>query len=216
MVMAQKERSVAQKVTFLRHGRSLADDEKKFEGRYDSPLTNVGKAQAARLRDLWAEDRERVYERIVASPLSRAFETAHIIAGPHGPVVEDEPLWLENDGGALAGLTYEEGNRRYPIPAFVGYYQKPAGGTGESVAELHGRASLALAKLMNVEFSNTLVVAHGGILQAAIRNALGIPLPSGAGGVGFWFRDLSYLDVAYERTSDRWTVLSFQHLPEQQ
>ncbi len=27
----------------LRHGRSLADDENKFEGRYDSPLTEIGK-----------------------------------------------------------------------------------------------------------------------------------------------------------------------------
>ena len=34
------------KYVFLRHGRSLADDEYKHEGRYDSPLTDIGKQQA--------------------------------------------------------------------------------------------------------------------------------------------------------------------------
>jgi 2,3-bisphosphoglycerate-dependent phosphoglycerate mutase len=32
-------------ITFLRHGRSRADDEEVHEGRYDSPLTNVGRSQ---------------------------------------------------------------------------------------------------------------------------------------------------------------------------
>lgn len=31
------------RITFLRHGRSLADYENKFEGRYDSPLTEKTK-----------------------------------------------------------------------------------------------------------------------------------------------------------------------------
>ena len=35
-------------IIFLRHGRSKADDERKHEGRYDSPLTEVGKEQAKR------------------------------------------------------------------------------------------------------------------------------------------------------------------------
>jgi 2,3-bisphosphoglycerate-dependent phosphoglycerate mutase len=30
---------------FLRHGRSRADDEGVYEGRYDSPLSGVGQTQ---------------------------------------------------------------------------------------------------------------------------------------------------------------------------
>jgi len=32
-------------ITFMRHGRSRADDENVHEGRYDSPLTEIGRAQ---------------------------------------------------------------------------------------------------------------------------------------------------------------------------
>ena len=34
------------KLVFLRHGRSQADDEERYEGRYDSPLTDIGIEQA--------------------------------------------------------------------------------------------------------------------------------------------------------------------------
>jgi 2,3-bisphosphoglycerate-dependent phosphoglycerate mutase len=33
-------------ITFMRHGRSRAEDEEVHEGRYDSPLTDIGRAQA--------------------------------------------------------------------------------------------------------------------------------------------------------------------------
>lgn len=36
-------------LTLLRHGRSRADDEDVHEGRYNSPLTDVGRAQAQAL-----------------------------------------------------------------------------------------------------------------------------------------------------------------------
>lgn len=34
------------RICLLRHGRSLADDERKIEGRHDSPLTKTGRRQA--------------------------------------------------------------------------------------------------------------------------------------------------------------------------
>ena len=41
------------KITFMRHGRSRADDEEVQEGRYDSPLTEAGRDQArARAEEL--------------------------------------------------------------------------------------------------------------------------------------------------------------------
>ena len=36
-------------ITLMRHGRSRADDEMVHEGRYDAPLTDIGRAQV-RLR----------------------------------------------------------------------------------------------------------------------------------------------------------------------
>ncbi|HSO12621.1 MAG TPA: phosphoglycerate mutase family protein [Anaerolineales bacterium] len=39
----------------MRHGRSRADDEGVHEGRYDSPLTEIGRSQVERLGILWKD-----------------------------------------------------------------------------------------------------------------------------------------------------------------
>lgn len=43
----------AQQINLVRHGRSRADDEMVHEGRYASPLTNVGKAQVHSRAEEW-------------------------------------------------------------------------------------------------------------------------------------------------------------------
>ena len=65
-------------ITFLRHGRSRADDEKVNEGRYDSPLTDIGRTQAqTRAHEFLSRDIH--FDLIVSSTLQRAHETAKII-----------------------------------------------------------------------------------------------------------------------------------------
>ena len=61
-------------ITLVRHGRSRADDEVVHEGRYDSPLTGVGCAEAEKAgKDLLARGfRCKV---IIACPLQRAQST---------------------------------------------------------------------------------------------------------------------------------------------
>lgn len=66
-------------LVLLRHGRSRADDEGVHEGRYDSPLTEVGRDQATRLAQRWREQSVQ-FDRVVCSSLVRARETAEIVA----------------------------------------------------------------------------------------------------------------------------------------
>ena len=66
-------------LVLLRHGRSRADDERVHEGRYDSPLTDVGRDQARRLAQHWRETGAQ-FDRVVCSSLVRARETAEIVA----------------------------------------------------------------------------------------------------------------------------------------
>ena len=199
-------------VTFLRHGRSLADDEKRFEGRYDAPLTANGQQQAQQLASCWDGDRERRYDRIVCSTLQRASETARIIGERLGVQVDEDELWMERDAGKLSGLTFEEGNKKYPFPKFVGQYDRLFEGTGESSAIIYGRALQGIDKIVNLGLENVLVVAHGSILQFAIRAALGLPVPIGKTAVNFKFGDLSYLDASYDPRTGAWTVLELSHL----
>ena len=160
------------RLVLLRHGRSRADDEQVHEGRYDSPLTEVGREQARATARHWSEAGRR-FDRIVASSLVRARETAEIIGAVLGLEVAIEPRWMEHDNGPLAGLPFAEAERRFPTPAFRSRWAPLTPDGGESVEGLHRRAGEALEALRVGPGEHVLVVAHGGILNAALRVLLG-------------------------------------------
>ena len=195
-------------IILLRHGRSLADDEKKFEGRYDSPLTDVGREQAQIRAQLWRAE-GKSFDRVIASSLKRANETADIVGKMlNAPVVIDED-WMEMDNGDLAGLTYEEGKAKYPMASFINPFSRIVD-TGESAYQLHGRAMIATENLMQNGDGSYLVVAHGGILNAAIKVILGIPLAINRSGTHFALRDLGFIELWYDPGIHRWTVVRFE------
>lgn len=94
-------------IIFLRHGRSRADDEGRHEGRYDSPLTDTGREQVRR-RGMDFKSEGITFDKIIASSLSRALETAHILGSILDSKVEKDDDWMEIDNGQLAGRTFEE------------------------------------------------------------------------------------------------------------
>lgn len=195
-------------VMFLRHGRSRADDEGVHEGRYDSPLTEVGRGQAERRgQDLLA--RGFGYRLIITSPLQRAQETALILAKHLSVPVEIDMDWVEGDNGLLAGLPFNEAAIRFPRPTFRNPYE-PLGETGESEWGLFGRAGRAVEKIVQRGPGQYLVVAHGGILHAALRAIFGVA-PSGNNlGILFRFRDLGYMRLTYAPKEHRWILEEFQ------
>lgn len=203
-------------ITFLRHGRSLADDEEKYEGRYDSPLTAVGEAQACERGECWRQAGV-CFDRVICSPLRRTRATAEIVAACLAPAgglpVEVDPDWMEMDNGPLAGLTRAEGDARFPRPAFRGPYE-PLAGAGESEIQLHARAARAVEKVVRLGPGRTLVVAHGGILNAALRVIAGAQHPVNGSGIWFAFNDLGYASFRYNPARHIWTLLEFARSPE--
>lgn len=195
-------------ISLLRHGRTLADDENRFEGPFDAPLTAVGVEQARKLAERWEADKTRRYDRIISSPLIRAATTARIIGEAIGATVTEDPRWKEWDTGRIAGLPKDEAARLYPLPAFVGPYDRLGGGVAESSVELHARAARAVQALLDLPAGRYLVVAHGCILNAALRSILGIPVPVNESGAFFRFDDTGHMDLRYERRAHRWTVMA--------
>lgn len=193
-------------ITFLRHGRSMADDEMKYEGRYDSPLTEVGREQATQRGLGWRAAGVR-FDRIIFSPLKRAHETASIIGAILGIPFEADPDWMEFDNRPLAGLTYEEGEKLYPTPSFRNPYE-PFQGIGESDWEVYCRAARAVEKIVRGGISRTLVVAHGGILNMAIRTIVGATPPVNRTGIWFAFADTGYAQTVYDPNKHRWGLLA--------
>lgn len=194
-------------LTLLRHGRSRADDEGVHEGRYDSPLTERGRLQITRRAEGWKTAGVQ-FDRILASTLVRAHESAGIVGAILGAPVETDPDWMELDNGPLAGLTFEEANRRYPRPAFRNPYE-PLHGSGESETEFHTRAARAVEKIVRRGPGRWLVVAHGGILNAALRAITGAPVPLNRSGLWFHFGDAGYVRLSYNPLQHVWALLEF-------
>lgn len=191
-------------IVFMRHARSLADDEGKFEGRYDSPLTNVGREQVLQRAEGWLRDGEH-FDRVIASPLVRAHEAGRIIAETLGVPLELDPDWMEMNNGVLAGLTFEEGDERYPMPAFRNPYE-PMALTGESEYRLHSRAAQAVERVVLRGPGKYLVVAHGGILNAAFRMIMGAPVPINYAGIWFSLADTGYARFQYNPARHHWSM----------
>ncbi|WP_157448818.1 histidine phosphatase family protein [Deinococcus peraridilitoris] len=193
-------------ITFLRHGRSRADDEGVHEGRYDSPLTNVGREQAQLLARYWQTNPPN-FDQVVCSPLQRALETARIL----GTALALEPRidsdWMEFDNGPLAGLTREEALARYPIPAARGRFDALTADGGESEASFHRRASSALERVVQGGGEHVLVVAHGGILNAALHEL------TRNDRVRFAFGDTGFTTVAYHPPTESLRVLGVNQQP---
>ncbi len=65
-------------IIFLRHGESVGNAERRWQGQADYPLTDMGREQAQALADRWVAE-NKSFDYILASPLKRAKETADII-----------------------------------------------------------------------------------------------------------------------------------------
>lgn len=194
-------------ITFMRHGYSRADDEMVHEGRYDSPLTDRGRAQVRTRADAWKGDGV-TFDAIIASTLVRASETAQIVGETLGVPVEFDPIWMERDNGPLAGLPFDEAKERFNQPKYRNPYQPFVvnANEGEGDWNLYTRAALAVQSIIRRGPGSYMVVAHGGVLSGAMHSIVGI-VPSGKGtNVSFEFGDTGYVETTYDPDEAKWTI----------
>jgi probable phosphoglycerate mutase len=159
-------------ILLARHGETDWNRENRFQGHADPPLNETGRAQAAQLATaLAAEPLAAVY----SSPLRRAFETAQILAAPHGLVPVPVDALREVDVGSWEGLTRAEIEERFP-EQFARWRGYEAGWEdGESYEEMSRRVIAGLLELATAhEGERILAVSHGGPVRAAYALADGI------------------------------------------
>lgn len=189
-------------ITFLRHGESVGNEGGIYQGQSDFPLNQTGIAQAEALAQYWVAEGKR-FDRIITSPLSRARQTAEIIARELMVPLEEDPAWMERNNGKLAGLRLEEAAQRSPRPAFIHPYM-PIGETGESQWELYVRGAQAVLNLIKRPTGRYLIVAHGGILNMVMYAILGIPPQANFHGPRFRFRNTAFASLTYNPSNHIW------------
>jgi probable phosphoglycerate mutase len=160
----------------VRHGRTAWNEEGRFQGRSDIPLSPAGRADARasgqRLAaHLSGEGRTPRPVRFYSSPLLRCRETAGILAEALGPVVAeivvDERL-AEAGFGRWEGLTTHEVKARFPEERRARKADRwsfaPPG--GESYAEIAARMKFFIDALPGDHLA--VVVTHSGNLRVIL------------------------------------------------
>jgi len=158
------------RVAFARHGEATWTGH-RYAGRSDIPLTDAGRAGAARLaREIAASgllaDPASV---IVSSPLGRALDTASAVASAVERPVRVDPRWQEVDFGALEGLTFDEASRDWPeaIARVLAGELAIDWPRGETWAGLCARVGEAWEAAISPGVP-VLVVSHGFAIRAAL------------------------------------------------
>ncbi len=151
-------------LTLLRHGESEGNATDIIQGQSDFPLTPKGVQQArtlaARWQTLQASIDGPLFETVIASPLTRARQTAEIIAGGLNLPVELDAIWIERGFGNLDGMLLADILELDPPVDFHHPY-KPPGEGGESSVDLFLRASQALRGVLQRPAGRYLIVPTG-------------------------------------------------------
>lgn len=195
-------------ITFIRHGESTGNAGGIHQGQADFPLSEKGREQARALAARFAAE-GAVYDLIVASPLSRALETAQILAQALNIPLETNPLWMERHGGKLQGLPFDAPDAQALNTPFFHPYMH-VGQTGESELELLSRAALAVQSLLDRGPGRYLVVSHGALLNRAMFAIMGIAVQPNFQGFAFGFGNTAFVTLHYRPEVHKWRLLHFE------
>jgi alpha-ribazole phosphatase len=164
------------KLCLIRHGQTDWNLEGRYQGQSDVPLNETGRAQACALAGKLAG---HSFDAVYASDLSRARETAEIVAAALHMPVRLETRLREINQGEWEGQLVDDIKARYADlwqqrsadPASIRPPQ------GETVGEVAARVSAALEEISRAHpQGSVLVVSHGLSLATVLCKARGIPV----------------------------------------
>lgn len=197
----------------VRHGETDWNAARRIQGSTDIPLNDTGRAQARAtatdLAERMAEQYGGVRPIVVSSDLSRAHETAQIIAAELGTdVAHAYPQLRERSYGVAEGLTVDEYRARF------GEFNRDNVPEAESDDALRIRAVDALRRIArDVRRSHApadvpvIAVSHGAFIAQLIRHASAGQFPL----AGERLANASTHAFRVER--DRLSVLSYMAVP---
>jgi alpha-ribazole phosphatase len=154
------------RILLVRHAEPEDDARGRCYGRLDIGLSDSGLTRARQLSDLACDV-------VYSSPRRRARETASVLGDP----VLDERL-QQLDFGELEGRLYDDIAREQP-ELYRRWMEEPTRVRfpgGEGFEDLRARTSSALADIRaRHPRAQVAVVTHGGVVRAALAEALGLP-----------------------------------------
>jgi broad specificity phosphatase PhoE/thiamine kinase-like enzyme len=203
---------LTQNFLFVRHGETVGNQERIAHGQTESPLNDRGIRQAQATADMlrgW----QTSYQRVYASPLSRAHHTAEHIAEALGIPLDLHDDLVEGFLGDWEGITYEELDE-------VGFAKHSIrdddfrGHNGESPNQLADRMARMLEDVRaRHPDENIIFVSHG----AAIAHLLARLMDTTpAFGHQYLMHNSAVTEVTFHDDTPELSTLNFhEHLPEE-
>ena len=145
-------------IYIIRHGQTALNKKKALQGRSNTPLNETGEEQA-RAVGKWFREHEITFTQIYSSPLTRAVQTAQLVAGDQVPLAVDERL-IEMDYGPYEGIDLMN-----PPPEIITFFSdfvhNPAPEGMEQLSEVVARLGNFLEDLRpEAAEGNILLSAH--------------------------------------------------------
>ena len=176
----------------LRHGQTELSTQRRYSGRGNPALTDVGRRQTEAAAQYLAQ--RGGIAAVITSPLQRAYDTAAKAAKALGLDVTVDDDLIETDFGAWEGLTFTEAAER--DPELHRTWLRDTSITppdGESFDSVLGRVQRVRGRIISEHAGETvLVVSH----VTPIKTLLRIALDAGPGILYRLHLDLASLSIA--------------------
>ena len=185
-------------IFIIRHGQTEMNVRHVLQGRSDYPLNETGRAQAGEAERRFREARVR-FDRVFASPLIRAYETAAILAG--GAPIETDDRLMEFDGGKYEGTDLTDPPEEVRL-FFADLAHAPVPETMEPLPSVIARLGSFLEdRVRPVREGNVLIATHA----IAMKGALEYLTPGSDG--SWWGRRIPNCGICrFEVTEDGFTA----------
>ena len=157
----------------VRHGATQSSAEDRFSGSVNIEISEEGKFQVRQLAERLADDSITA---VYCSPLTRAIQTADILASPHQlPLIHEQGL-REIDHGHWEGMRRADVESQFP-EEYASWEEDPftfAPQGGEAGVNVIARALPVIRKIVvDHRGQNVIVVSHKATLRLLISSLLG-------------------------------------------
>lgn len=162
------------KLYIVRHGATELNGTDIFRGRRDIPLSDKGKKESAQIAEYFSG---KTIKRIIASPLTRAQETAAVISEATGAPIDTRDEFIDMHFSGWEGLTVDEVQKRFPVQleAWTKWPQKFRIRGGENLTNVRRRVVQGLQRIEEEDGGDIVVVTHRVICKLIVLHFLSMP-----------------------------------------
>lgn len=160
------------KIYFIRHGETVWNTLKIFQGSSNSPLTEKGREQAKKLGE---KLKNTEFTNFYSSPMGRTIETSQLIIGDRNIEIEFIEEFKEISVGRMEGVPREKFETDFPEQYHNFFFNPkdydPTPFAGETYPHLLERVQIGLNKIIQNHKKDDIVavVSHGVTLKAIFK-----------------------------------------------